>query len=138
MRIQEREGWLSEPALRDLAERLGVPLHRLESVSTFYTHFRRTPPRGAELAVCRDVACSLAGGALARARLCHALTGRDDVEVREVSCLGRCEYAPAALVNGVPVGRLSPEELAHRARNADPRQRGVSRPQRAAIGWRVL
>ena len=40
--LQEREGWLSEDALRQLAERLKVPLHRVESVSTFYTHFRRT------------------------------------------------------------------------------------------------
>jgi NADH:ubiquinone oxidoreductase subunit F (NADH-binding)/NADH:ubiquinone oxidoreductase subunit E len=96
MRTQEREGWLSEPALRELAERLGVPLHRLESVSTFYTHFRRTPPRGAELSVCRDVACSMAGGATACARLRDALAGRSDVEVREVSCLGRCDTAPAA------------------------------------------
>jgi NADH:ubiquinone oxidoreductase subunit F (NADH-binding) len=96
MRIQEREGWLSEPALRDLAERLCVPLHRLESVSTFYTHFRRTPPGGTPLSVCRDVACSLAGGALACARLRDSLAGRADVEVREVSCLGRCDAAPAA------------------------------------------
>jgi len=96
MRIQEREGWLSEPALRALAERLGVPLHRLESVSTFYTHFRRTPPGGAQLTVCRDVACALAGGAEACARLRDALVDRADVEVREVSCLGRCDTAPAA------------------------------------------
>ena len=96
MRIQEREGWLSEPALRALAERLGVPLHRLESVSTFYTHFRRTPPGGAQLTVCRDVACALAGGAEACARLRDALVDRADVEVREVSCLGRCDAAPAA------------------------------------------
>ena len=59
--LQAREGWLPEEGLREIAQRRGVPLHRLESLSTFYTHFRRTPPEGTELAVCRD-------GPLARSR----------------------------------------------------------------------
>jgi len=94
--LQERDGWLGEAALRRLAGSLGVPLHRLESVSTFYTHFRRTPPRALHLEVCRDLSCALAGGAGACARLREAAAGRDDVEVCEVSCLGRCDAAPAA------------------------------------------
>ncbi len=92
--LQEREGWLSEPSLRALAQELGVPLHRLESVSTFYTHFRRTPPPKREVRVCRDLSCMLAGGAGACAALAAALG--DDTEVVEVSCLGRCEHAPVA------------------------------------------
>jgi NADH:ubiquinone oxidoreductase subunit F (NADH-binding)/NADH:ubiquinone oxidoreductase subunit E len=96
--LQERDGWLSEEALRGLAERLGLPLHRLESTSSFYTHFRRTPPKRVQVDVCRDLSCALAGGAAACARLREALAGRDDVEVREVSCLGRCDGAPAAAI----------------------------------------
>jgi NADH:ubiquinone oxidoreductase subunit F (NADH-binding)/NADH:ubiquinone oxidoreductase subunit E len=98
MRLEEEKGWLSEPDLRALAERLGVPLHRLESVSSFYTHFRRTPRKPVELQVCRDLTCALGGGAAACARLREALSGRDDVEIREVSCLGRCDGAPVAAV----------------------------------------
>jgi NADH:ubiquinone oxidoreductase subunit F (NADH-binding)/NADH:ubiquinone oxidoreductase subunit E len=94
--LQERDGWLSEPELRALAKRLELPLHRLESVSTFYTHFRRTPPKPVELAVCRDLSCVLAGGSEAGARLRSALEQRDDVEIREVSCVGRCDRAPVA------------------------------------------
>jgi NADH:ubiquinone oxidoreductase subunit F (NADH-binding)/NADH:ubiquinone oxidoreductase subunit E len=97
--LQERRGWLPEADLREIAERLGVPLHRLESVSTFYTHFRRQPPRGRELAVCRDVVCRMADGAAALAELCRALGG-EPVEVHEVSCLGRCDAAPAACAGG--------------------------------------
>jgi NADH:ubiquinone oxidoreductase subunit F (NADH-binding) len=96
IRLQESEGWLSEESLRELAARLGVPLHRLESVSTFYTHFRRTPPRRLQVDVCRDLACSLAGGDAACAQLREALASRDDVEINPVSCLGRCDRAPAA------------------------------------------
>ena len=96
--LQESEGWLSEAGLRALAERLGVPLHRLESVSTFYTHFRRTPPRPFRIDVCRDLSCALAGGPDACRAVRNALEGREDVEIREVSCLGRCDRAPAAAV----------------------------------------
>jgi NADH:ubiquinone oxidoreductase subunit F (NADH-binding)/NADH:ubiquinone oxidoreductase subunit E len=100
--LQEREGWLPEPALRQVAESLGVPLHRIESVSTFYTHFRRTPPRRVELALCRDLPCWLAGAGEAAERLRKRLAGRDDVELRPVSCLGRCDRAPAAALRDSP------------------------------------
>jgi formate dehydrogenase/NADH-quinone oxidoreductase subunit F len=96
--LQERDGWLSESELRALAKRLNEPLHRLESVSTFYTTFRRTPPKRVELAVCRDLSCAMAGGGEAAERLRAALAGRDDVEIREVSCIGRCDRAPVAFV----------------------------------------
>jgi NADH:ubiquinone oxidoreductase subunit F (NADH-binding)/NADH:ubiquinone oxidoreductase subunit E len=101
--LQEREGWLSQDGLRALARRLGVPLHRLESVSTFYSHFRRTPPRPHCIRVCRDLPCALAGGSRAGERLRAQLAGRDDVELRQVSCLGRCDTAPAADVDGETV-----------------------------------
>jgi NADH:ubiquinone oxidoreductase subunit F (NADH-binding)/NADH:ubiquinone oxidoreductase subunit E len=95
--LQERDGWLEDNALRELAARLGVPLHRVESVSSYYPHFRRTPASGIEVRVCRDLSCALAGGSDAQRRLSHALAGRD-VRVVESSCLGRCERAPAAAI----------------------------------------
>lgn len=60
--LQQRVGWLPEDELEALAKRLGVPLHRVESVSTFYTHFRREPGAPMEISVCRDLPCMLAGG----------------------------------------------------------------------------
>lgn len=98
--LQQRDGWLSPDGLRELAARLNLPLHRLESASTFYSHFRRTKPAPIEIEVCRDISCWLAGGREAAERMRGALDGRDDVAVREVSCLGRCDRAPAAAVDG--------------------------------------
>jgi NADH:ubiquinone oxidoreductase subunit F (NADH-binding) len=94
--LQERDGWLSDAELRALAKRLNMPLHRIESVSSFYTHFRRTPPKRYEVEVCRDLSCTLAKGGEALARLRSAVAGRDDIEIREVSCIGRCDSAPVA------------------------------------------
>ena len=62
LRLQEEVGWLPPDRLEALAAELRVPLHRIESVSTFYTHFRRRPPAGPIVEVCRDLSCRLAGG----------------------------------------------------------------------------
>src|SRR5687768_10970916 len=94
------QGWVSGDHAREVARRLGVPLHRVEGLLSFYPHFRRTPPPRLEVAVCRDMSCWLRG-AEALGRRAAGLAG-DGVEVREVSCLGACEEAPVCAVNGHP------------------------------------
>jgi NADH:ubiquinone oxidoreductase subunit F (NADH-binding)/NADH:ubiquinone oxidoreductase subunit E len=118
-RLQDERGYLRAEDLRDLAERLRVPLYRIEEVVSFYTHFRTSPPAKTEVAVCRDLSCHLLEGQHYCARVKEVLDGEGDVDIHEVSCLGRCEYAPAALVNGLPVGRVSPLELAYYARHPE-------------------
>jgi NADH:ubiquinone oxidoreductase subunit F (NADH-binding) len=101
--LMDRRGHLADDDLRALAEQLAVPLYRLEGVASFYPHFRRTPPPRAAVSLCRDVACRMAGGADLAARARAALEGREGVEVHAVSCLGRCDAAPAVAVNDHPV-----------------------------------
>jgi NADH:ubiquinone oxidoreductase subunit F (NADH-binding)/NADH:ubiquinone oxidoreductase subunit E len=100
--LLHEKGYLQNEDLRDLARRLNVPLYRLEGLVSFYPHFRRTPPPRVDVALCRDVACRLAGGPDFCSRVRHALEGMKDIEVRDVSCLGRCDTAPAAAVNEHP------------------------------------
>ncbi|NNL84393.1 MAG: nitroreductase family protein [Myxococcales bacterium] len=100
--LQHRDGWLSPDELRKLSRERGLPLHRLESVASFYTHFRRRPPPKHCVAVCRDLSCALAGPN-AREALGEALRDRPGLEVVEVSCLGRCERAPAAALDDRPL-----------------------------------
>jgi NADH:ubiquinone oxidoreductase subunit F (NADH-binding)/NADH:ubiquinone oxidoreductase subunit E len=122
--LQEREGWLPEAGLREISERCGVPLHRLESLSTFYSHFRRSEPRGIELAVCRDVACQLAGRAEAIDAV-RPLLDELEVELREVSCLGRCDTAPAGCVGERVVDLRDAGELRAALAGVEPRERPV-------------
>jgi NADH:ubiquinone oxidoreductase subunit F (NADH-binding)/NADH:ubiquinone oxidoreductase subunit E len=99
LQLQEEEGWLPPKQLEALAARLRLPLHRLESVSTFYTHFRREEPRGQTVEVCRDLSCRLSGSETACSGLRAWADGRGGVEIKEVSCLGRCDQAPAAAID---------------------------------------
>ncbi len=99
--IQDRVGWLPREELEALAARLDVPLSRLHEVISFFPHFRRQPPPDLTVRVCRDQACHLRGAVECTAALeavAAELGGERRVKVEGVSCLGRCDGAPAALV----------------------------------------
>src|SRR5260221_9359496 len=94
LRLQEAHGYLTEDLLRQAARDARVPLYRVQGLVSFYPHFRATPAPRQEIAVCRDMACWLADpNSAERVRAEHACDA--GVEVREVSCLGRCDSAPA-------------------------------------------
>ncbi|HUF23828.1 MAG TPA: NAD(P)H-dependent oxidoreductase subunit E [Vicinamibacterales bacterium] len=98
--IQRVHGYLPEGALRALAEQLDMPLYRLQSVASFYPHFFLTPPSRAEVRVCGDMTCHRYGGGRLRDALARRFQGQD-VNIQHVSCLGRCDLAPAIAVNDV-------------------------------------
>lgn len=110
-RVQHELGWLSNDTLRQVAKEQRVPLYRLEGLVSFYPSFRRTPPPRKTVHVCRDVSCAMAGCAKLTSDLQEELASQDDVEIAEVSCIGRCEQAPAASVDEIPIGNASVEKL---------------------------
>lgn len=118
-RLQEQHGYLRASDLRDLAGRLRVPLYKLQGLASFYPHFRSAPPPAMEISVCRDMSCYLNGSpvftrALETEFAADCAAGR--AEVRPVSCLGRCDNAPAACVNGRPLPPTAPADTQERAR----------------------
>ncbi len=103
MRLQDERGWLDDDTLRRLSRERNVPLYRLEGLVTFYPAFRRSPPPKYSVHVCRDVSCAMRGCSSLSAELQKACAERNDVEIHETSCLGRCDSAPAVAVNEVPL-----------------------------------
>jgi NADH:ubiquinone oxidoreductase subunit F (NADH-binding)/NADH:ubiquinone oxidoreductase subunit E len=104
--IQRAHGYLPEGDLRALADRLDIPLYRLQSVASFYPHFFLRPPARVEVRVCGDMACHRHGGNALRESLARRFPGQD-VNVQHVSCLGRCDLAPAVAVNDQIFERVS-------------------------------
>ena len=99
--VQAEHGYLPKADLRALASRdRGVTLHRLQEVTSFFPHYRSGPPKGLEVRVCRDMACHLAGPVSLKRGIetVAGEIGPDRVEIEGVSCLGRCDNAPAVLV----------------------------------------
>ena len=95
--IQRAHGYLPERELRALADRLSLPLYRLQAVASFYPHFFLKPPARAEVRVCGDMACHRRGSNDLRERLAAKYRGQD-VNIQHVSCLGRCDVSPAMAV----------------------------------------
>jgi NADH:ubiquinone oxidoreductase subunit E len=100
--LQESRGHLDLDDLQALARRLGVPLSALEAVSSYYPHFRRTPPPPVRVALCRDLSCKMRGAEASAPRLEALCAVRTDCSFERVSCLGRCDRAPACTVNELP------------------------------------
>jgi formate dehydrogenase beta subunit len=101
--IQRRCGWLPREELVALARDVRRPLYEIEGVISFYPHFRTSPPKPVQLAVCHDLTCWLHGSD-ERIRETRAKYGEDvEIEIVEVSCLGRCDVAPAAAVDERPL-----------------------------------
>ena len=103
LELQERHGAISDDRLRELAREQRVPLYRLEGLRGFYPVFRTQPGPATQVKVCRDICCHMQGGADFAERVRRAIGRNPAVEVQEVSCIGRCDGAPAATVNGIPV-----------------------------------
>jgi formate dehydrogenase beta subunit len=53
--------------------------------------------------VCRDIVCMMKGGPRFCQKVKSALAKESSVELEEVSCVGRCDTAPAATINEIPV-----------------------------------
>ena len=99
--IQSRHGYLPAEELHTLSQHTGTPLYQIHSLASFYPHFRLTPPPKADVRVCMDMSCNLNGACELRAALERRYSGlgASEVTVREVSCLGRCDQAPAIMLN---------------------------------------
>ena len=123
MEIQSRDGHVSEEAARALAAHLRAPLYQVQALLSFYPYFRARPRRSAELRVCRDLACALAGSERLLGRLQQEAgrRGWPEESVRGVACLGRCESAPCVQT-----------EAGVRLR-ADPDAPLAATPERAAV-----
>jgi NADH:ubiquinone oxidoreductase subunit F (NADH-binding)/NADH:ubiquinone oxidoreductase subunit E len=114
--IQRRCGWLPRDELVTLSREVRRPLYEIEGLISFYPHFRTTEPKTVEVAVCHDLTCWLHGSdeRIAEAKARYG----DDVEVElvEVSCLGRCDIAPAAAVDERPLAFADADEAVEAAR----------------------
>jgi formate dehydrogenase beta subunit len=107
--IQRQHGYLPGEQLVKLSKKIETPLSQIHGVASFYPHFRLTQPARAEVHVCADMACHLRGAAALRTSLEQSFAGtsQKDLSISDVSCLGRCDEAPAISINDRIYSRLS-------------------------------
>lgn len=106
-RAQEQEGWVTKPAIEQVADMLGMPVIRVLEVATFYTMFHLQPVgRKAHVQVCGTTPCMLGGSddiiEVCRRRIHaepHHLSPDGDFSWEEVECLGACVNAPMVQIS---------------------------------------
>ena len=115
---QKQEGWVSEPAIRAVAEMLEMPVIRVLEVATFYTMFQLKPVGTvAHVQVCGTTPCALRGAGDLLA-VCKSRIGPKDTtgpdgrfSWEEVECMGACCNAPMAAINDYYYEDLTAETL---------------------------
>jgi NADH-quinone oxidoreductase subunit E len=114
---QEEHGWLSPEAMYQVAAVMRVTPAYLESVASFYDMFDLEPSGKHSIYVCTNISCTLRGGDELLQNFCDA-TGAEvngtspdgQFRLRRFECLGACDIAPMASIDGYYRGPLSREE----------------------------
>lgn len=104
--VQRHRGWVSDDALRDVADYLGMSVDALDGVATFYNLIYRKPVGRHVITMCNSVTCWIMGSE----RLAGALTARLNVPMGGTTadgrftllpsvCLGACDHALVMMVD---------------------------------------
>ncbi|MBC8130435.1 MAG: formate dehydrogenase subunit gamma [Rhizobiaceae bacterium] len=112
--FQTRFGYVGEDAIRLVSAALNLSRAEVHGVVSFYHDYKKEPHGRHVLKVCRAEACQAAGGDAVARSMEDALgvtfgetTGDGRITLEAVYCLGLCATAPAAMLDGRIVGRLT-------------------------------
>lgn len=115
---QAEVGYLSERAMAEVGEALGLPLTEVASVATFYEMFHLEPVGRHHIRICINISCHLNGCDEVVDYLCRRLgirpgqtTADGRVTLESVQCLAACEEAPVLLINAERHARVTPAAI---------------------------
>jgi NADH-quinone oxidoreductase subunit E len=109
---QAVHGWCSPEAIRQVAAVMQVTPAYLSSIASFYDMLNEDPVGRRHVYVCTGVACT----PHRPKRVLEAIQeeghkqGLEDTEIRSFECLGACDMAPMASVDGRYIGPLDPSD----------------------------
>lgn len=116
---EQNEGWISEAAIRAVADMLGMMHIRVMEIATFYTMFQLSPVgKKAHVQVCGTTPCMLRGSKdlieVCKHRIHHDpfhVSADGDFSWEEVECLGACVNAPMVMIWKDTYEDLTPESF---------------------------
>jgi formate dehydrogenase subunit gamma len=117
--VQEEFGYVPRDALPVIAEALNLSRAEVHGVVSFYHDYRSEPAGRHVLKLCQAEACQSMGSDrvadMVKAALgigMHETAADGSVTLEPVYCLGLCACAPAAMLDGQPIGRLDADAIA--------------------------
>lgn len=116
--VQRRRGWISEDSLLDIAQFLGMTRDDVDGVATFYNLIFRKPVGRHVVFLCDSISCWIMGYEAVRAQIKKSYEidlGQTTHDRRltclPIACLGRCERAPAMMIDQDVYGNVTPEKV---------------------------
>ena len=115
---QERYGWLSPEALREVADALDLTPAYCKAIASFYDMYHLAPVGRHLVEVCTNLACALVGAQRVVEALADELgvapgetTEDGEITFRAIECAGGCGYAPVVVVDGRYREPVRPEDV---------------------------
>jgi NADH-quinone oxidoreductase subunit E len=109
--VQDRYGWCTPQGIEQAACVMRLTPGYLIAVATFYDMLETRPVGRNQVYVCTNISCSLCGADELLAAMQEEVGEDEDFNVRGFECLGACDLAPMASVNGEYVGPIALDEV---------------------------
>jgi len=104
--VQEHRGWVSDEAVKDIAQFLHLSNEDVDGVATFYSRIYRKPVGRNIILLCDGISCMIMGYESIYEYISVKLNIRfgettpdERYTLLPVSCLGDCDHAPAMMIN---------------------------------------
>ena len=117
--LQRHYGWLTDEALEEASQLLGLSPLQVEELATFYEMIYRRPVGRHVVHVCDSISCWASGGETLLESLARLLeiepgstTADGVITLLPCSCLGNCGEAPCIMIGEKQYGRMTPEAAA--------------------------
>ncbi|MEX2496908.1 MAG: formate dehydrogenase subunit gamma [Woeseia sp.] len=114
----DRYTYVSETALRQIADELNISRADVHGVVSFYHDFRQKPPGKRVVKICQAEACQSMGSrdltTHAKTRLgigMNETTADGEVTLEPVYCLGNCACSPAMMIDNQVYGRVDKDRF---------------------------
>jgi NADH-quinone oxidoreductase E subunit len=115
---QERHGWLSTEALREVADALDLTPAYCKSVASFYDMFHLQPVGRHLVEVCTNVSCALVGAQQVLEAFESELDARAGesspdgaATLKTIECLGGCGWATIVSIDGQYRRYVKPDDV---------------------------
>ncbi|MGB9694462.1 MAG: NAD(P)H-dependent oxidoreductase subunit E [Caldisericaceae bacterium] len=114
----DRENFIKGKDAISVARKSKLPLSKVYGVATFYTMFSVYPRGKHIIRVCNSLSCHMAKAEDIVEKLKEVLgvemgetTPDKEFTLEESSCLGMCSVSPAMMIDDMPFGNLSTDDI---------------------------
>lgn len=115
-KIQKKEGYVSEEAMKKLAVKTGIPIVKIYAAATFYAMIHTSKQGKYIIEICNSPSCYL-NGSLDIIKYLEKKLGiksgqtKGKFSLHICSCIGCCDEAPAMKINDKVYGNLTKAKI---------------------------